>query len=177
MAEFPIAWVVAASATVDAFAALAFLLTRSREEPLHRPGLFMGRLLGAVMATSAVFIVKLIVMLRLGLNTFGLIHLVYVDFVVVVPAVALTLLILERSGRFPLSRPVRALTFISLGLMPLIGIYATFIEPFRLREESAVVALKSARTGKAAIRIGVLTDLQTGGSISSPAMLTRPLAA
>jgi predicted MPP superfamily phosphohydrolase len=161
MTEFPIAWVVAASCTVDALAALIFLLVRVREEHFYRPSLVLGRVVGAILATSLVFGVKLVVLLRLGLDTFGLIHLVYVDLVVVVPVVAVALLILERSGRFPLSRPARVLSYAVLGLMPLIGIYATFIEPYRLREESALVALKSARTGKATIRIGVLTDLQT----------------
>jgi predicted MPP superfamily phosphohydrolase len=161
MAEFPIVWVVVASSTIDALAALALLLARSHEDRFHRPSLLLGRVLLAILATSLVFGVKLAVLLRLGLNAFGLIHLVYVDLVVVVPTVAIALLILGWSGRFPLSRPVRVLSFVVLGLMPLIGIYATFIEPFRLHEESALVALKSARAGKASIRIGVLTDLQT----------------
>jgi predicted MPP superfamily phosphohydrolase len=42
-----------------------------------------------------------------------------------------------------------------------IGLYASWIEPFRLRLESARLVLPEGREGKAPIRIGVLTDLQT----------------
>ena len=57
---------------------------------------------------------------------------------------------------------MRWASWASLGLIA-VGIDATFIEPFRLRVETARVAVSPQRAGAEPIRIGVLTDLQTNG--------------
>src|SRR5262249_18270722 len=59
-----------------------------------------------------------------------------------------------------LTAPTRLLALGSL-VLAAVGVYATWIEPFRLQVERARIALPAARAGSEALRIGVLTDLQT----------------
>src|SRR5947209_3165148 len=42
-----------------------------------------------------------------------------------------------------------------------VGIYAPWIEPFRLRVESARLDLSERRAGRSAVRVGVISDIQT----------------
>jgi hypothetical protein len=56
--------------------------------------------------------------------------------------------------------PARVAGALSL-VLALVGVYATFIEPFRLELESTRIPLPAERAGDAPVRIGVLADLQT----------------
>ncbi len=152
MEESIFPWVVAASATLDLLVALLLLFVRN-------PRLGMGRLGGSVAATSAFFLIKAGVLGGLGVNLFGLICLVYVDLVVVIPLAGLAVIATSATGRTTVSTPVRVVAWISL-VGPVVGIYATFWEPFNLRVESAAVPVVEARTGRAALRVGVLSDIQ-----------------
>jgi predicted MPP superfamily phosphohydrolase len=160
MVEFAFAWIVIASAAVDALVALAVLFSvpRSHAADLVRPRVGLGRVGVALAVTTAGFVAKAVVLLGVGLNAFGLMNVIYVDLVVVVPLLGLVLLVADRVSR-RLTWPVRGLAIASLGLL-LVGYYATFWEPFRLIEESALVPLAPERTGTKPVRIGVLTDIQ-----------------
>lgn len=124
-----------------------------------------GRLAQAILWESAAFILKLPILFLLGLTFFGLIHLAYLDLVVTLPALGAFLLLApflpqKRILSGPLSRGARALALLSLIGIPL-GVYATFIEPFRLQVESASVPIPGERAGTNPLRIGVLADIQT----------------
>jgi predicted MPP superfamily phosphohydrolase len=109
---------------------------------------------GPVRGTAAalgVLAVKGVVMLALGLSVpFGVAHVLWLDLVVVVPLAGAWLLVLGRA------RVVAALAL----LFAPVGAYASFVEPERLVTERAVVELGAPRNGSAAVRIGVISDLQ-----------------
>ncbi|WP_406695995.1 metallophosphoesterase [Singulisphaera sp. Ch08] len=125
----------------------------------------MRHVLCAVLVTALVFMIKLTPLTLLGLNYFGVINLIYVDLMVLPPAAAVVLLgascIPFREGRrVTVSKPARIFAVGAFALMP-IGVYASWIEPFRLQLESTQVPIAPARQGKAMIRVGVIADLQT----------------
>jgi predicted MPP superfamily phosphohydrolase len=156
--EIPFLAVVIGSTLVDAAAALAALLIDSTV-------IGARRLASAALLTGLVFVVKLVVLAGLGVGRFGWVHLAYIDLVVLIPAVGIVLLVSERvraDGRpwRRLTTPVRLAAVASLGLIG-VGVYATFIEPFRLRLETARVVISGRREGGRDVRVGVLTDLQT----------------
>ena len=88
-----------------------------------------------------------------GLDGFTLIHVVYLVLVVGVPLAGAIVLVLarERSG------VITALCIGALLAIP-VGIYATHIEPFWLRTDSAELTVDGIGEP---IRVGVLADLQT----------------
>jgi predicted MPP superfamily phosphohydrolase len=144
-------------------AALALLLaTRlGRSGGPHEPGTTASRVAWAFAATVALVLTKLAVLVRLGLDPlFGVVHLVFLDLVVVLPAVAAGLLLLHRRSSIRATRPVLALALLACLAAP-VGAYASFVEPFSLRVERAVVALPAERRGTAPIRVAVLADIQT----------------
>ena len=124
------------------------------------------RVAAAVVATSAIFLIKLPVLMLLGVNLFGIIHLVYGDLVLVIPLLGL---IVQAAMRAPATscwmiratKPVKALAVLALFGAP-IGVYATAIEPFDLQIERAHFTPPPQRAGAAPLRIAVLADLQTG---------------
>ena len=61
---------------------------------------------------------------------------------------------------YRLARPVRWLAICSLAA-PAVGVYATFIEPYRLQVEQVEIALPAEREGSGVVRVGVLADVQT----------------
>lgn len=129
------------------------------------PSITLGRGLMTTAVTSAVFIAKLPVLHLLGVNLFGLIHLVYLDVFILLPLAGVAVLLAGRrnpSGS-PLRRvtgPVRVLAWACIALAP-VGVYATHIEPFRLQLETARVGVPLERDGCGTLRIGVLADIQT----------------
>ena len=160
-------WLVIGSTAIDGVVAgLALFLARTRRGTDRTPPIGVGRLLVATGATSAGFLVKAKILQRFGLHLFGWIHLAYIDLVILVPAIGLTLLAAHswapegRSWRTS-TKAVR-LGALASPILALIGFHATWIEPFRLQVESARLAVPG-REGKATVRIGVLTDLQTDG--------------
>src|SRR5262245_10590278 len=91
-AYFP--WVVAGSTMVDALTgALALLMTWSVGAPEARAPIGLRRIVVAAAATTAMFLLKLVFLSRLGLGSFGLIHLVYADATVALPAIGVLLLL------------------------------------------------------------------------------------
>lgn len=97
---------------------------------------------------------------------FAIIHLVYLLLVIVAPSVALVLLGVslwrKRSGSEAKRwRPVVVALFAAgLALGP-VGYYSSFVEPFRIECEHVDVSLTPGRAGRAEIRVGVLSDIQT----------------
>lgn len=157
-----------ASTLVDALVAGLVLLRPWQGQGPDRPGPVIGLpgVLVAVLVTSVVFIGKWMLLQRWGLHLFGLIHLVYLDLVVVLPVAGVAVLLAGRRGRdsAPWRRvtgSVRVIAWACLVPAPL-GIYATYIEPFRLQLETARVTVPPERAGAGTIRIGVLSDIQTG---------------
>ncbi len=95
------------------------------------------------------------------INIFGFLHVIYLNLVIVVPALGLSLLVADRfrSGRL-LNTSSRGLSVLGLAAFG-VGIYATLIEPYRLRVESAQMPIPTERAGDDPIRIAILADLQT----------------
>ena len=151
--------IVAGSTLLDLAAALAVLLgRRSPPESAEAPTVGPGRVALAVAATSAAFLVKAPFWSAFGANVFGLVHLAYADLAVVPAASGLSLLL----GRRRLPAAVRVLAVACLLPAP-VAVYATWVEPFRLRVEKADARLSPKREGGRSVRVGVLTDLQTNG--------------
>jgi uncharacterized protein len=157
---------VVGSTAVDAAVAGLALFGRRPPRGEAEPGVIgLRRLVSAALVTAVVSLLKLVPLRLVGLNAFGAIHLAYADLVVVLPAAGIALLTASRlavGGRRwrTLTGPARVASLASLALIP-IGLYATWIEPFRLQLETARVAVALGRDGQGAIRIGVLSDLQT----------------
>ncbi len=158
--------IVVGSTAVDAVVAGLALFGRRASRGEADPGAIgLRRLASAALITAMAFLVKLVPLGLVGLNGFGAIHLAYADLVVVLPAAGIALLIASRlavKGRRwrTVTGPARIASLASLVLIP-IGLYATWIEPFRLRLETARVAVAPRRDGEGVIRIGVLSDIQT----------------
>jgi predicted MPP superfamily phosphohydrolase len=157
--ESSIGWVVAASAALDFIVGVAMLLVRMGGESATRSRIGLRRLAAAFGVTTLVFAVKATFLVRLGVDPFGLIALIYTDLVVVVPLLGLVVLGASIWGR-PTAGSVRGLVVLSLLALP-IGWYATFWEPFNLKTEAASVPIAAERAGRSPLRIAVLSDLQT----------------
>ena len=151
-----------------------------------RPGTIdAGRWIWTAVALLGSFALKVCGLQPMGLSFFGMIYFAYVDLVVVLPLLGLAALAVARRGRRTpredqdpgeevaghrlrrgkftgrgLTGTGRALALAMVTLAG-VGIYATFIEPFRLQLEEATVLLAPARAGKEPLRIGVLADIQT----------------
>ena len=151
--------IVIVSTIFDALMAVAVLRCyreRGLDGALRRPArLGLRPLARAAALWAAVFLLKVPVGEALGVHRFGWIYLLYADLVVMVPALGLGLLAVARLS--PLARTVAV---VSLALIP-VGVYATFIEPFDLRLETAKLPVSERRAGSGVVTIGVLTDLQT----------------
>lgn len=141
----------ALSAAVDAIIVCGVALWAVR----FRPG--PARLALAVMLALGALGLKLGAMVLAGLDRpFGVVHVLWLDLVVVVPLAALAAAVTGwRAGGLAL----RAVVVAGLLLAPL-GAYASFVEPSRLVVERTVVPLDPARAGEQPIRVGVLADLQ-----------------
>lgn len=83
---------------------------------------------------------------------FPLIHMIYVLLVAAIPLVGIALFL-----KLPGARPLAVFLF----LPGLVGVYASFIEPYQLRLETATIQLPSQRAGTSPVTIGVLADIQT----------------
>ena len=136
---------------------------RHGAEDRPRCPLTLGQCVTAAGGTGLVFGVKVAVLQMLGLNLFGVIHLLYVDLALIVPALALGLLVCPRitgaGSKLLPTWPVRAIAVVCLFAAPLAG-YATYVEPFNLIVERADVPLPAQRDGVHPISVAVLADLQ-----------------
>ncbi|HEX5910536.1 MAG TPA: metallophosphoesterase [Thermoleophilaceae bacterium] len=141
----------ALSCTFDAVLVLAVVAWAARGERPY-PRLAVG---GA--AVLAVLALKGIVMIRLGLNvSFGVIHVLWLDLVVVLPVAGVAVLC---SASLRRHRLLAVAGVAALLLVP-VGAYASFIEPSRTVVERAEVPLAPERAGDRPVRIAVVADLQ-----------------
>ena len=155
MYELAIGPVVVCSTLIDGLVAIGLLV------PLHGRGeIGCRRVIRGVFGTTLVFVAKFPFLAIGGLNLFGLIRLVYTDAVVLVPLLGLLVLLGELLRRWRLTIFTRSLACASLSLA-MIGVYATWIEPFHLRLETARLSISDQRQGSAPMRLAVLSDLQT----------------
>ena len=112
----------------------------------------------ALTAVAAVLALKGVAMIATGLRVpFGVMHVLWLDLVIVVPLMGVCLLVL---GRQRLPRAILALVAVLMLPLAPIGAYASFVEPERLTTERATLAVSPDREGKAPLRIAVLADLQ-----------------
>lgn len=161
------AWILIVSTSLDALVAAGMLALaaawagRSRPAPTVTPS---GVVL-AVSVTTGVFVAKAALLGALGMRLFGLVHLVYLDGVIVLPLLGLGLLIASGTrclrGRRVRLHPVVAMAAVVALLGAPVGVYATYIEPNNLVVERCEVGLP--RLGSSASRpveIAVLSDLQ-----------------
>jgi predicted MPP superfamily phosphohydrolase len=163
MLDFPFLIVVVASTLTDAAVAAWTLFSgRQRDDSTGPLSIDLRRLILAILRTGSFFAIKLPIFWKLGVHSFGFVHLIYFDLVVLIPAIGLVLLALSGSGR---RRPTLAVKMVSAGSLILIpiGVYATWIEPYNLKLETAKLVLPASREGSKPVKIGILTDLQTGG--------------
>lgn len=168
MPESMFSWVLAGSTLVDAavVAAVLFVALPNRQpnsSPSSVVRIGLARVALAAIALSFLFVCKTALMVA-GVNIFGMMNLAYLDGVVVVPLAGLAVLLAgrRRPGRAPwreVSRPAKVLAFGSLLAVPL-GMYGTYVEPYRLRAERATVALPPERRIAEPFTIGLLADLQ-----------------
>jgi uncharacterized protein len=142
----------ALSAAFDVLVACAGVTWATRT---GRPG---PRLLVAGAAVAVLLGAKGVFMVSGGLSVpFGVMHVVWLDLVVVAPLAALLALVVL--GRRPGGRLVR-LGAVATCLLAPVGAYASLIEPERLVVERAELDLPADRAGSAPLRVGVLADLQ-----------------
>ncbi len=165
--ELPFWPLVMASVAVDGAVGLAVLLFNAIRLQ-HRPRITVSvpRLVLAALVTMAVFAPKVGLMFALGVNAFGVMSLIYWDFVALVPLVGLALLAAHRLTHHRprvvrLTPAARRLVLLPLFIPP-VAAYAAFVEPYRLRLEEARVPVPAERAGTDELRIGILADIQTG---------------
>ena len=151
-----------ASAAVDAAAAGLVLGIRPVRLGDEAPARMItpSRFFVAILIAGIVCFVKFPLWRELGVNPFGVMKVLYVDLVVAMPLVALAVLLGHWLRRRRSTRVVVALSLLCLAAAP-IGAYASWIEPYRLRVETADIPLRAERAGSDAVRIVVLADIQT----------------
>ncbi len=165
--ELPFRPLVMASVAVDGAAGLAVLFFNAGRRRRRAPIIVsVPRLLLAALAAAAVFIPKLVLMLALGVNRFGIMSLIYWDLVALGPLVSLALFAARgftrnRPAAVRLTPAARRLVLLPF-FVPPVAAYAAFVEPYRLKLEEARLHLPAERTGAKDLRIGVLADIQTG---------------
>lgn len=98
---------------------------------------------------------KLALLFAAGLQPgFGVMHVLYLDLVIVVPVGGIALLALG-----PRRTLIRVMAAGAVLLAP-IGAYASWVEPNRIEVERAEVGVPRERTGREPVTVGVLADIQ-----------------
>jgi predicted MPP superfamily phosphohydrolase len=144
--------VFALSAAVDGVLVCAAVWWSLRGDRILR------RALAAASVVAALLAVKGIVLVSRGLDVpFGVMHVLWLDMVVVLPLAGVLALVLL--GRRPGAAAARVVAVGACLLAP-VGAYAALVEPERLVVERAEVGLPAGRGGSEPLRVGVLTDLQ-----------------
>lgn len=150
MALFPIA--LTSTVLFNAALALSLLLRGSRS-------IEVSRTLQTALLVVILTVAEVVILMPFGLNGFGMLNVVWLQFVVVLPLGGVALWIGQFSGR-AVARGVRTLA--TLALCPLgLWIHCRWVEPFDLRLERVAVALDPSRAGDRPLKIAVLSDLQT----------------
>jgi predicted MPP superfamily phosphohydrolase len=149
----PLAWAwTVANPLIDGLLFLGLLLHGAPA----RVGL--GRLAIALGCAAIAFVAKAVELGELVHNGFFAVRLAYVELVVLVPLAACVVLVAARRRRVAPS--VRALAW--LGLVPApIGVWGTFVEPYRLVEERVDVLVEPHVAPPEPLRIAVLSDMQS----------------
>lgn len=141
----------ALSAAIDLLLACAFVTWAARRRP-PAPRLALGAAL-----VVALLALKGVLLLKLGLDRhFGVMHVLWLDAVVVLPLAAGLLGLLAWRGG---GAALRTLVVAGLLAAP-VGAYASLVEPARLVVERAAVELPAERGGHDAIRVALLSDIQ-----------------
>jgi predicted MPP superfamily phosphohydrolase len=149
-------------------AVASFVLVRARRSldltgmaTIDAPILLAGAWLGVGLG-----VVQLAIGLQwLEFDRWDLLSIVYLDVTVAVPVVGITVLGAAAHHRMRLrgttvSRP--ALVLAALALLPIpIGLYASRVEPYRLRTDIQTIAVAPDRAGDDDLVIGVIADIQT----------------
>lgn len=142
-------------AVVSGLAGVAAATWASRGGTLRGGGLAAGAAANTLVGVLAVVALAGI---AAGRSLFPVVHLAYLGLTVSVPllAVGIGALAVVREA------PRAVWTVVAVGLLPApIGIYATHVEPYRLRVDQHVVVLDPERAGDDEITVAVLADLQT----------------
>jgi uncharacterized protein len=144
--------VAVVSGALDALVAIAVLLR-------GRGPIGAGRMLVAAAVSSAFFLAKAVVLLKLipASSRFAVVLFAFAYVAGSLPLTALALLLASRQRK--VSGLVRATAVLGLLGAPA-AVWGSLIEPFRLQVEEVDVPLAAERAGEAPIRIGVLADLQ-----------------
>lgn len=121
--------------------------------------------LAVVTAILVVNFIKLGLVMTGALSGFGLMHMAYLDAVILAPLVAAAVLVLssrrtESTLKLRVTRPALCACLLALAGAPL-GAYASYVEPERLVVERAEIPVPTGCGGARPIRIGVLADFQT----------------
>jgi uncharacterized protein len=139
---------------LPAAAVLASVVLRRRRGGRHRWYV-------TAVAALAGLLVALLLAWVAGANGAGMVHVLYLTATVGVPASAAVLVVDELSrGRAARPLCVAGLTLAALVLAGL-GVYGTYIEPFRLRMERA--SLDVAGVGSGSVRLAVYADPHMAG--------------
>ncbi|NLX06019.1 MAG: phosphohydrolase [Phycisphaerae bacterium] len=154
-----VSWIATA---IDLAAALAVTLYRRQPtaESVPQPKIGLARGLLALAAMGVVFLIKLPLLGTVGLDGFGVIRLLYLDMVVALPLLGVVLLASHLAAYRRFTKPMLVAAVLAVLAAP-VGIYATFVESYRLRLETARVVLPAGRVGNSPLTIGVLADIQT----------------
>lgn len=158
---------LAASTAVD-LAVAGFVLwraSRPRSSDPVTPRIVPSAVARALAVTTIVFLAKLPLLVKLGLNVFGLMHLLFLDAAILLPPAGLAMLyaVSRANGwtrRRAVALPFQLLALAALAAAPLAA-YARWVEPFRLRLETADIPVSRHRAGSRPLRIGILADIQT----------------
>ena len=118
----------------------------------------LRRVAVALASVAALSVLEVLVLYRRALSWAGVVHLAYLDLVLVVPFAGLALLFARREGVRVTRGARQAAWAAQLGL--LVGAYAQFVEPYELQVEHATVRLAESRAGESPVTIGVLSDIQ-----------------
>ena len=154
-------------ALLDSLVFLGFvvmLVPTARLAEEHARVITLRRVLIALVPATLVFLARALLLSTAG-GFFALVHVLYLEIVLALPLAATGVLV---AGSFPTAWPlarrlttsVRCVAILSLLPAP-IGVWASFVEPYRLQLERSRVALSARRAGESPLTIGVLADLQT----------------
>lgn len=150
---FLIIQIVAVAVPVGAGVAVALAPAR-RGAPVGVGALLRAGVVLFAAAAACTFVAP-----AFGTSAFGMIRILYLAGVVALPLVALAVLGARAAKRITATRPAIALAAAAFLAAPL-GFHMTFIEPFKLRVETATLVVANDRAGSAPVTFGVFADLQ-----------------
>lgn len=146
-------WLLLTVSSAIDLAVLLFLLRRTAEPlDLHR----LAKALASAVILAAL---KMPVFAVLGGSLFFGGSLGWTTLVVVTPLAALVTL--SRARRVQATRAVRVVSLLGGILLPALGFYGTFLEPYRLVEERVEVPIDPRYAPPEPLRVAVLADLQS----------------